>query len=61
MVDTYVFTVIIEDSADEFSEEFNPKDKEQKLLFEQEIKEVIENHSPLFVRKVILTKVEIDL
>ena len=61
MVDTYVFTVVIEDSGDEFSEEFNPKDKEQKLLFEQELKEIIENCSPLLVRKVILTRVEIEL
>lgn len=39
---TYTFELVIDDTGDEFSEQFNPNNEEDVIAFEDSIKEVIE-------------------
>lgn len=58
--DTYTFKIVIADSNDEFSEEFNPKDENQVAEFEDDIKQALEgtNWMPISVK---LEKVTTEL
>lgn len=60
MTDTYTFTVVLEDSGDEFSEKFNAKNEEEIEKFEDSIKQIIKDEN-WYVRSVKLVKVETEL
>ena len=57
MPDTYTFTIVIDDSGDEFSETFNPKDQAEIEVFEEDIKAALEDRD-YYVNSVSLIKVE---
>lgn len=60
MADTYTFTVVVQDSGDEFSEEFNPKDPEQVRGFEEDIQDALRMNN-WYCDSVTLTKVTTSL
>lgn len=45
MPQKYIFEVTIEDSGDEFSEQFNPNDPEQVTRFEMSLQEIMEENN----------------
>lgn len=59
-MDTYTFKIVLEDSGDEFSEQFNTKNEEEIEHFEESIKQIIEDGN-WYVRSVKLIKVETEL
>lgn len=60
MPDQYTFTIVLNDSNDEFSENFNPKDDQQVFNFEQHISEIL-NENNWNVVDISLVQVKMDL
>jgi len=59
MTQSYVFEVTLEDSGDEFSEQFNPNNEDDVLAFEKDIEQLFEiGHWDSTVR---LKRVIVDL
>ena len=60
MVDTYTFKVVLGSSGDEFSETFNPKNDDDCLLFEENLKNHINDYQECKSIKLIevITKFE---
>lgn len=59
-MDTYTFTVVVDDTDDEFSQDFNCKDIEQTEMFEGSIKDILEDNN-YHIISVRLTKVTTTL
>lgn len=60
MTNTYVLSVVLQDTNDEFSETFNPKDPADVEALEKDILEAIENAN-YSVESVDLTRVIVDI
>lgn len=58
---TYTFTVTIEDSGDEFSEQFNPNDEESVADFEESMRDLLNDTPPYWNSTWRLKSVKIDL
>jgi hypothetical protein len=59
-MDTYTFEITLEDTGDEFSETFNPKDEEAVRLFEEDLAFILSENG-WDVASVRLVKVNINL
>jgi len=56
-MDNYEFKLILDDSGDELSEQFNAKDAHDIMSLEHDIKDIIESNSPWTIKSIKLVKV----